>query len=758
MNKLFDGISCDPVVVASRYEGCRIVAAGECRLPEAAGGTGEIRCGDAVWSCESRIIPVLDRPDAVDVNLQFRMKAGNGQQMAMGLELKFSAWSRETYVLVPGMAYNGNRFECRPLDYPPLVSDSRDMGPDTETVITDVPRLNVNEGPSRMQLTTQDPATPAIGFHNTDTCRGFLLLTDQRTRLGKSLLSIEESEDRRQAVIRLTAPCVRQQAYKCFHLKPSEDRAADFQVGDELTLRMRVFAFDCPTVQGLFDRFAVVRKDLSGSTSLKHELPFSAAWAIQEEKYNRDNWEAVRGYYSVGLRNDQYQDWQVGWVGGGMATLPLIFAGGEKSRERSFRTIDFMMRSQTESGFFHGTAYQGQWLGDGLGHEHAVRWHMTRKSADALYFLVKQFDLLQRQDAGWRMPSHWEQGVRRLADAFVRMWNKYGQFGQFVDVHTGELVVGGSASAAIATAGLVLASKLLKSREYLRVAKDATDLFYERFVRRGLTNGGPGEILQNPDSESAFAVLESFVSLYEATGDRMWLGRAEEMAKQYATWVVSYDYEFPENSTFGRLGIRTTGSVIANVQNKHSAPGICTMSGNALFRLFRATGNMFYLELLRDTAHNLTQYLSRSDRLINARHSLMQAGNVSDGKKAPPGWMNERVNMSDWEGEENIGEIFYGPCWSEVSLMLTYVEVPGVYVQPDTGFVFALDHVNARMLKSDADSVDVELMNPTMFDAWVRVFVENSEECGQALEMNSLWGRPQYEVAAGQTLVVNLMS
>ena len=756
MKKFFESISCEPVVVACRYEGCRVIAAGECRLPEAADGRGEMFCGDAAWSFDSRIIPVPDCPDAVDVDLQFRLKAGNGQQTALGLELKFSAWSREAYVLVPGMAYNGNRFECRPLDYPPLVSDSRDIGPDPETVITDVPRLNVNDGPSLMQLTTQDPATPAIGFHSPETRQGFLLLTDQCTRLGKSLLSVEESDDRRQAVIKLMAPCVRQQAYKCFHLGPSPDCAADFRVGEELTLRMRIFAFVCPAVQGLFDRFAVVRKDLSGSVVFEHELPFSAAWAIQEEKYNRDNWEAGLGYYSVGLRNDKYQDWQVGWVGGGMATLPLIFAGGKQSCERSVQTIDFVMRSQTASGFFHGTAYQGQWLGDGLGHAHAVRWHMTRKSADVLYFLVKQFDLLQRQDTAWKMPSHWEQGVRRLADAFVRMWNKYGQFGQFVDVYTGELVVGGSASAAIAPAGLALASIFLGNAEYSGVAKAAAESFYERFVRRGLTNGGPGEILQCPDSESAFAMLESFVSLYEVTGDRVWLGRAEEMAKQYATWVVSYDYVFPESSTFGRLGIRAAGSVIANVQNKHSAPGICTMSGNALFRLYRATGNMFYLELLRDTAHNITQYLSREDRLIPTCHSLMQAGNISDGKKAQPGWMNERVNMSDWEGAENVGEIFYGPCWSEVSLMLTYVEVPGVYVQPDTGFVFAFDHVNARIFKRDECSVHLELQNPTKYDTSVRVFVENSVHCGQTLAMNPLWGRPQYKVAAGQTRVVTL--
>ena len=39
-----------------------------------------------------------------------------------------------------------------------------------------------------------------------------------------------------------------------------------------------------------------------------------------------------------------------------------------------------------------------------------------------------------------------------------------------------------------------------------------------RDVQAGVTVGGPGEILKCPDSESAFAMLESFIVLYEVTG------------------------------------------------------------------------------------------------------------------------------------------------------------------------------------------------------------------------------------------------
>ena len=55
---------------------------------------------------------------------------------------------------------------------------------------------------------------------------------------------------------------------------------------------------------------------------------------------------------------------------------------------------------------------------------------------------------------------------------------------------------------------------------------------------------------------------------YESTHDMRWLERAGETARQFSTWVVSYDFEFPPDSMFGRAGIRTTGSVYANTQNK----------------------------------------------------------------------------------------------------------------------------------------------------------------------------------------------
>jgi hypothetical protein len=144
-----------------------------------------------------------------------------------------------------------------------------------------------------------------------------------------------------------------------------------------------------------------------------------------------------------------------------------------------------------------------------------------------------------------------------------------------------------------------------------------------------------------------------------------------------------------------------------------------------------------FIYLLREIAHNLTQYLSRADRTVG---------------DLPPGWMNERVNLSDWEGKGKIGGIFSGSCWPEVSVMLTWVEVPGLYVQPDTGLVCAIDHIEVKVVKNDDDHLVLRVTNPTSFKASVKVFSENSTGMSRPLGQNALLGCRRILIEPGSTV------
>lgn len=417
-----------------------------------------------------------------------------------------------------------------------------------------------------------------------------------------------------------------------------------------------------------------------------------------------------------------------------MNTYPMLLVGDPLSKRRSISTLDFLFRKvQAASGFFYGIYSNGAVYGDDFYAIDNIHCLLLRKNADLLYFLGKQLFLQEHVD--FEMPVLWKEGYGRACDAFVRLWENNGQFGQFIDIERETILIGGTASAGIAPAGLALASKYWNRPDYLVIAEQAADYYYVHFIRQGVTTGGPGEICQCPDSESAFALLESYVVLYEITGKKKWLDIAETVADLCASWCVSYDYEYPEGSEFKKLDLRSTGAVWASVQNKHAAPGICTLSGDSLLKLYRATGKTSYLDLLRGIAHNLPQYLSREDRPLVISFSWE---GLPRGENSPAGRMGERVNTSDWEGKENIGGVDGGSVWCEVSLMLTCMEVPGVYVQKDTGFVCSFDHVDAHVVEHNERGAVLELHNPTQFTAKVKVFSENESDCAVPLGPNAV--------------------
>ena len=70
-------------------------------------------------------------------------------------------------------------------------------------------------------------------------------------------------------------------------------------------------------------------------------------------------------------------------------------------------------------------------------------------------------------------------------------------------------------------------------------------------------------------------------------------------------------------------------------------------------------------------------YDIRVDSLPLADREALEAGEpaVLAAHRLPDGFINERVNMSDWEGDACIGGVFNGSCWSETSNLLTLAEV-----------------------------------------------------------------------------------
>ncbi len=661
---------------------------------------------------------------------------------SVDLMLEDTAWNVDHYVFSPAALYNGNRYRSIPSH---RRSDLPDAGPDMPVTIGNIPRLNIAEGQSCVQLLSGDCTTPAIGYAAIQRQWGMFWLTPQQTEAGNTGLSIFESDDRRSARLMLRAPGVREQVR--YNGRPSLDRGMLAMPGDEITLSCLIVTFQPERIADLFEQFMLWRNYYRLTPYLRHEIPFSATWQIQEDKYNRQNWVEEYGYYSVGMRESPAQDWQTGWVGGPNAAYALFAEGSPVTRQRALRIFDFLCDSGgiAPNGFLRGCFHRGQW--------HDDKGLFMRYQADSLYFLCKMLLLASARDSTFRPKEHWLGLIRGLAGAFCEVWERHRRMPQFVYPDSFEIWLNGTAAGALAPGGLCLAARLLGNEKYREVATQIGEYYYHAHVSTGELNGGPGDILQAIDSESAAAMLESFLTLFEETAQPVWLRYAEETAWQCASWVTSYDYEFPPESTFAKLKMSTLGTVFANVQNKHSAPGLCSLSGVAFLKLFRGTGRYDYLQLIAEIAHAIGQYMSREDRPICDRRAN-KPWPVMD-----PGWINERVNMSDWEvrGEPHeeigVGEIFGGSTWAEVAMLLTRAELPGIYLQPDAGRVCCLDHIEATPLKSTPDAMTLRIHNPTRFPASVKVLCENSAQT--AIPLGPIPGvdLPQISLAPGQSEV-----
>lgn len=584
------------------------------------------------------------------------------QKGFVALTFKIDAFNESSYLFIPACVYNGNKFESLDKDYPPMYNDC-EIGVDRNIRITDVPRLN-RDGSGEIEISAADTATPCVGIYSPgkgkEKCKckgkgkgkGYLLFFSQGCKGHDFSISVKTGE------ISVCYPKLRKKQYRFPHIIESCDKIVEISNGEMIEIPYRIFEFKINSINELYEKFFENRKCLYTNNSVDN-ISSKELFILQENKFNTCNYNGQ--YYKVGCSDSKYEDWQTGWIGGGISTYPLLKVGSDLSKQRALSTLLSMVEMQTAAGWFYGIVKDGVRHGDGFDKPDSLNWHLIRKSGDALFFLIKQFEIMGD------VPKPLLVSAIKVSDAFVSLWNQYGQFGQFVDCESGRLIVGNTTCGAIAVAALCKAGSFFSNPVYIDVAKSAAIQYYERDLKNGFTTGAPGDALACPDSESAFALLEGFVALYETTKEEIWLEYAITAANFASSWVMSYSYKFISPCEFDRLEINTVGSVFANIQNKHAAPGICTLSGDSLYKLYLWTKNAFYLDIIKDIASFIPQCISRAGRKITAKN----------GEILPDGYICERVNTSDWEGSEWVGNVYCGSCWCETSLLLTYADLSG---------------------------------------------------------------------------------
>ncbi len=669
-----------------------------------------LKMANSEWKSSLSVAP--GKNGKTKIKFELECLEGELRSSKLFFSFNFKNWSDQNYVLLPAAIYAGNRFESRRIRYSPKLLNNKDIGKDVGPIISDVPRLNNRKGPSSVSLRSGDLSMPSFGFYDSNLNRSLVIQFSTQSNFGDNGVDFQESSDRKSARLSISAPVVREgtKYFIADNEMASDDQPFDFKTGDKWSVEFQVDVVDNTDLLGLFKTLFTSRHSFYDYSLPEYSISFSQAFSSLENKFNNQNFVEEFGYYSVGMRENYMQDWQIGWTGGLISTLPLFKLGDDQTKRNVIRNLNWLFpEGLAPSGLFWDAGEKGViWYGGDQRNFHTKNWHLIRKSGDGLFYLIELLNELKK--SGVAIEDKWKKGAISVAMALQEIWKNNEQLGQFVNNETGEIIVGGSTSGGIIPAALILASEYFQNDTFKDSALEIGEYYYQNFVKKGLTYGGPGDALQNPDSESAYALLKSFMMLYEKTNDKKWLDRAEVSAQQFSTWVMNYDYSFPEESLFGRLNKKTTGAVWANTQNKHGSPGICTHSGDALLDLYRETGDARYLYLLQEIVRSIPQYLSHQNNPIPG---------------LPNAWMSERINTTDWL--EGIGEIMYGSTWAETALMLTVLEIPGVYVDLENNLPIAFDQVELKSFNIESTGMELEIFNPHTEEIKVSIMVDSQK-------------------------------
>lgn len=694
------------------------------------------------WQLQLKTGKVPGHPEAIDVTAGFTLEKGSSASTAVAVSFDFSQWSRDNYVMVPAIVYNGNRYHSIGSSYNPPYPKEMYYNPKVPVTISNNPRLSIDKGiASVVELQTTNTATPAMCFYSPSAKKGFMVFTDQQSKFGNHGLTIAENAAQDSCSFSITAPTVRKLATGFGDFHPSGDKAPDWKAGDELVLGFSVYVFQANSIPDLLSKFMQVRKDFTGPNHPRNQLPMSRQLEMATTICINNFVTVAAGSFYTPENN---KDFQLGWVSGMMNTYPMLALNNEKERNRVAAELDFVVgKLQGKSGYFYGgITANGELRPEEMHPDFPAIQAMVRKNSDALLWLMKHLMLFKDQGHGNMIKPEWENAARKLAAAFTATWKKDGEFGQFIAPETGEIAVYNSTAGAIAPAGLAMASTYFKEPEWLQVAKESANYYYERdVVKQGLTGGDCGDISMDANSESSFGFLESLMALYNYTGDTSWLEKAKVQAALCATWTISYDPVFPANSQIGKLGCHMAGAVWASIQNKHAAPGICTASGDYLFKLYRATGNTLYADLIRDIQH-------ANAEAVNIPPNHITTNNLV-------GSSMERIQPSDAEGKGAIGNfINTRNSWTETNGMLMALELPGIYLQTDTKRLTVFDHVEANITGSSAEGIVLSITNKTLYDASVTLFVETSKMAAKPMAYTAFLNWPKLQVKAGEMIKV----
>ena len=164
---------------------------------------------------------------------------------------------------------------------------------------------------------------------------------------------------------------------------------------------------------------------------------------------------------------------------------------------------------------------------------------------------------------------------------------------------------------------ILTAYKKTGDEKYFDAAARAFDFYYEELEREGFTTAGALDTY-SIDKESSSPLLRDALALYEITGDKKYVEKAEKIAWYLSTWMMYFTVEYPEDCLISKLGYDTFGST--SVSTPHQALDQYALRDvQSFLKLWQITGCVQWKERAIAIWCNTAQGISDGTLFINRR-------------------------------------------------------------------------------------------------------------------------------------------
>jgi hypothetical protein len=546
----------------------------------------------------------------VDLSLTYRKETQGEYGLRFGCEL--TGKGKPTW-MIPGAFYKENRFKHNTRQYPRYDFE----GGNHDEMVSDY-----------WAFRSDRAALPSVFAWNEDISGA--LCVDEISEIGLTGLGFKGNKNK--AEIWIDFPYREEPITFIGHSKPAPEdiQVYTFQPEEKIQLRVKIYTAG-PNLHS-YDPFVRQMYKLH-----KEDHPLNPWMGLDEAAkltghglykwhYNSEHhilnetaaFDRELNNNVKGLGDRQHM--HVGWVSG----VPYLYALLRYGRENgiteyvdaAIKVLDNISSAIAPSGAFWASWVVGK--GWGTGWNPKKTWLQARTISEATLFLVRA--LAFEKKAGFDHEA-WEKAAISNLDFSVNHQRIDGNLGSYYHCETGEVEEWDGAGGILWIAALLEGHHYFGDPVYSSTAKRAGD-YYQKFILDEYIYGAPEDVHLTPTSEDAYNAVVAYVLLYETDKQEKWLKLAKHAADWLMTFRWTYNLQFPEHSLLKQYDFRSRGADQASPSNQHlhNYGLFCVPE---MLRLWKYTGDKYYLDRTRDHISCFLQFIAREDGDFNAYKGMV---------------------------------------------------------------------------------------------------------------------------------------